>query len=336
MRKFSKYKFLCAVLIIFSSQQIISAQFAPAAGQNGTTAIHKDSSILINWAKTSEYSLGPIDISASVSSYPSVGGAISVTGKAGENGVLSLGDGGSATLHFNPPIMNGNSWDFCVFKNAFNDSFLELGFVEVSSNGNDFYRFPSTSFTQDSLQTDAFGATNTELINNLAGKYRVNYGTPFNLDEMINIIDLDVNNITHVRIIDVIGSIDSNLCTFDHMGNKINDPWPTPYPSSGFDLDAVGVIHEKPTVISENKEFLNLKYNNPFHSFIDISFVSNFQQMIKISLCSINGSKIISFDEFLSRGNNKFTINSNDIQNGIYILRIESKDQNKKIKLIKA
>ena len=47
--------------------------------------------------------------------------------------------------------MNGNSWDFCVFENAFNDSFLELGFVEVSSNGNDFYRFPSTSFTQDSL-----------------------------------------------------------------------------------------------------------------------------------------------------------------------------------------
>ena len=59
MRKFSKYKFLCAVLIIFSSHRIISAQFAPAAGQNGTTAIHKDSSILINWAKTSEYSLGP-------------------------------------------------------------------------------------------------------------------------------------------------------------------------------------------------------------------------------------------------------------------------------------
>ena len=134
MRKFSKYKFVCAVLVIFYSHQIISAQFAPAAGQNGTTAIHKDSSILINWAKTSVYSLGPIDISATVSSYPSVGDAISVTGKAGENGVLSLGDGGSATLHFNPPIMNGNSWDFCVFENAFNDSFLELGFVEVSSN----------------------------------------------------------------------------------------------------------------------------------------------------------------------------------------------------------
>ena len=39
--------------------------------------------------------------------------------------------------------MNGNSWDFCVFENAFNDSFLELGFVEISSNGNDFYKINS-------------------------------------------------------------------------------------------------------------------------------------------------------------------------------------------------
>ena len=75
MRKFSKYKFVCAVLVIFSSHQFISAQCAPTAGQNGTTAIHKDSSILINWAKTSEYSLGPFEISATVSSYSNVGDA---------------------------------------------------------------------------------------------------------------------------------------------------------------------------------------------------------------------------------------------------------------------
>ena len=64
MRKFSKYKFLFTTLVVCSSCHAISAQFAPAVGQNGTTAIHKDSSILINWAKTSVYSLGPIDISA--------------------------------------------------------------------------------------------------------------------------------------------------------------------------------------------------------------------------------------------------------------------------------
>lgn len=336
MRKFSKYKFLFTTLVVFSSCHAISAQFAPAVGQNGTTAIHKDSSILINWAKTSVYSLGPVDISDSISLYPNVGDAISPTGKAGVNGILSLGDGGSATLYFNPPIMNGNGWDFCVFENAFNDDFLELGYVEISSNGNDFFRFPSTSFTQDTVQTDAFGSTNTQLINNLAGKYRVNYGTPFNLDEMNNIIGLDVNSITHVRIIDVIGSIDSNFCTYDNLGNKINDPWPTPFPSSGFDLDAVGVIHEKPTLILENKEFLNVKYNNPFYNFIEISFESNFQQMITISLCSINGNVIKSYNQFVSKENIKITINSSDLKNGFYVLRIESKNQTKKIKLIKA
>jgi hypothetical protein len=31
--------------------------------------------------------------------------------------------------------------------------------------------------------------------------------------------------------------------TRDNAGRIINDPFPTPYPSSGFDIDAVGIIH---------------------------------------------------------------------------------------------
>ena len=30
----------------------------------------------------------------------------------------------------------------------------------------------------------------------------------------------------------------------DSKGRKINDPYPTAYPTSGFDLDAIGVINE--------------------------------------------------------------------------------------------
>ena len=30
----------------------------------------------------------------------------------------------------------------------------------------------------------------------------------------------------------------------DSLGNWINDPWPTNFQTSGFDLDAVGVIHQ--------------------------------------------------------------------------------------------
>ena len=80
------------------------------------------------------------------------------------NGIISLGDGGEAILTFENPIMNGNGWDFAVFENSFSDTYLELGFVEVSSNGHDFYRFEATSLTQDSIQIDAFGSVNTEKI----------------------------------------------------------------------------------------------------------------------------------------------------------------------------
>lgn len=47
-----------------------------------------------------------------------------------------------------------------------------------------------------------------------------------------------------MRLIDVVGNIDSEYATYDSGGNPVNDPWPTPFASSGFDLDAVGVIHD--------------------------------------------------------------------------------------------
>ncbi|MEZ4549679.1 MAG: hypothetical protein R2874_04140 [Desulfobacterales bacterium] len=49
-----------------------------------------------------------------------------------------LGRGGSIILTFDPPVENGEGWDFAVFENSFNDFNLELAFVEVSSNGTDF------------------------------------------------------------------------------------------------------------------------------------------------------------------------------------------------------
>jgi hypothetical protein len=44
--------------------------------------------------------------------------------------------------------------------------------------------------------------------------------------------------------VDVVGSITPAYATYDSQGNMVNDPWPTPYSSSGFDLDAVGVINQ--------------------------------------------------------------------------------------------
>ena len=100
------------------------------------------------------------------------------------NGIVSLGDGGYAVLSFERPIKNGPGWDFAIFENSFSDTFLELGLVEVSSDGLNYFQFESTSLTQDTLQIDAFGSINPEMINNLAGKYRATFGTPFDLEEL--------------------------------------------------------------------------------------------------------------------------------------------------------
>lgn len=222
------------------------AQFAPSAGLAGSTAMPKDTSIFLEWASTCVIERGYMDIALPDSGYVSVGDANSALGTAGQNGVISLGDGGTAILTFSNAIYNGDGFDFAVFENGFDTgdslAFLEFAFVEVSSDGNSFYRFPATSFIQDTAQIPMSGI-NCVLVNNLAGKYTYGYGTPFDLEELKDEPGLDVNHITHVKLIDVVGSVDEIFATYDNYGHKINDPYPTPYPSSGFDLDAVGVIH---------------------------------------------------------------------------------------------
>lgn len=55
---------------------------------------------------------------------------------------------------------------------------------------------------------------------------------------------LNLNSVTHIRIVDVVGSIDPLYATRDSLNRVINDPWPTFFETGGFDLDAVGVIHQ--------------------------------------------------------------------------------------------
>lgn len=205
-----------------------------------------------------------MDISLPDSGLVSFGEDTAAIGKANPF-VVSLGDGGIATLSFTVPIANGSGYDFAVFENAFLDDFLELAFVEVSSDGENFFRFDAVSLTQTDVQVESFGLLEATQIHNLAGKYRFSFGVPFDLEELTGIEGLDVNNIISVRIIDVVGSIDEAYSSFDVMGSKINDPWPTPFPSGGFDLDAVGVIHnqDNTSVDEEFKDFLLTVYPNP-------------------------------------------------------------------------
>jgi hypothetical protein len=190
---------------------------------------------------------GPTDISDPLSPLTSWGIGTDALGIADAHEdslpVVSLGDGGRITLTFAQPIGNGPGADFAVFENAIHDSFLELAFVEVSSDGSHFARFPAISLTPSETQTGSFGLLDTTDIHHLAGKYRRGFGTPFDLGALLPSPVVNVNAITHVRIVDAVGTIDPLFATFDSLGNLVNEPWPTNFETGGFDLDAVGVLN---------------------------------------------------------------------------------------------
>lgn len=235
-------KYLLGSFFLFMGLNAGFAQYPPGVGEQGTSAIPADSSIIIGWAHTALLDRGPMDIQQPDLGLASLGEEEDVLGVV-DSIVVSLGDGGAATLLFEFPIFDGEGWDFVVFENSFDGRFLELAFVEVSSDGEHFFRFPSVSLTNTDIPIGSFGLLDPRLINNLAGKYRIGYGTPFDLKELEGIEGLDIMHITHVRVVDVVGSLDDIWSSFDSEGRKINDPYPTAFPSGGFDLDAVGVVH---------------------------------------------------------------------------------------------
>src|SRR5205809_670971 len=94
------------------------AQFAPPVAQPGTTAIHKDSSVFVNWASQCNIMRAYQNCSDTSAGFASVGDSTMALGIAGSNGVVSLGDGGFAILQFPYPITNGAGYDFAVFENS--------------------------------------------------------------------------------------------------------------------------------------------------------------------------------------------------------------------------
>lgn len=319
------------LLFLYKSIPIALGQFAPAVGQPGTSAIYKDSSIFVNWAKDCSIIRGYQNISDPSFGSASAGVETMATGKSGTNGTVSLGDGGMAVLSFTSPIINGPGWDFAVFENAFDDYFLELAFVEVSSDGSNFYRFPAISLTDTLSQINSFDSLDATKLNNLAGKYRLFYGTPFDLEEMTNIPGLDVNYITHVKIIDVVGNINDQYASRDIQNNKVNDPWPTAFPSGGFDLDAVGVINQ--AVVSRLLEKLDHPFNfspypNPAKEMLSIRYKLNDCSWIKIKLTDLSGADILVEEIYNCAGDYTATVNTSTLRNGLYFLQLFN-EQNK-------
>jgi hypothetical protein len=219
-----------------------AADFVPAADPRFTL-----------WASAAEIVRGLSDIAYSGEDpfFPTFGNETSATGPAnaitGDNGdpfpVVSLGDGGSATLTFETPFSDVPGPDFAVFENSFNSVFLELAHVEVSSDGVNFFRFPSISLTQTTTQIPGYGTLDASNLFNLAGRAPGGSGTPFDLAQLRHHHPaLDVNRVTHVRVVDVVGSLNPAHRTLDSLGNPINDPYPTDHEFGGFDLDAVGAF----------------------------------------------------------------------------------------------
>ena len=318
MHKKIKRNFIFVLLSVFGT--VCAQPYAPAAGSPGSTAMHKDSSAFVNWATSSRVIRGFQDISNPQLGLASVGDSSMATGKAQTNGVVSLGDGGTTVCTFDQALRNGPGPDFAVFENGFNDSFLELAFVEVSSDGVNFVRFKAHSLSDTSNQYGNNATMDPTKINNLAGKYRAGYGTPFDLQELAGTPNLNINFITHIKVIDVVGSLQRSFASFDGFGNKINDPWPTPFPSSGFDLDAIGVIYENQSAdISENN--LTKKviiYPNP----VDLNGMLSVEvddEILEIKLIGNNGKLLLK--------SNSLILNLSGIDAGFYFLQIQCKDR---------
>jgi hypothetical protein len=261
------------------------------------------------------------------------------TGK-GDEDIFSLGDlsreqinqgvlPGQMTLLFGEPIRNGGGYDFVVFENgllsefttpagsAAGQMFAELAYVEVSSNGEDFVRFPAVSLTAEPV--GLFGTIEISNVYNLAGKHpnsgRTCTGTGFDLQEIAKEPSVmsglvDINDIRYVRIVDIPGTGDFYDEAVKHIdpgtqpdwdyylnNHPIYDAWNTSlvplHPSGGFDLEAIGVLKEQK--YSADIDLNGVVDVFDFELFIS-ALDSHFGQPNWIARCDLAGPKDLVID----------------------------------------
>jgi len=248
--------------LAFLAGSLASSVYAgPYSGPTNTThaidpAIPSASPLFVEWAN---------EIDASRTYFAPRGSTtISNTGfnSLGDLDAPQIANGepvGHLTVTFPRGIRNRAGHDFAVFENGFVFPsapylFAELAFVEVSSNGTDFARFPaiSTNTTWQGTFGQSFGGFDVTNVHNLAGKHASGYGTPFDLadllaDPLVLSGHVNLSNIQYVKLVDVPG----NGTFLDSMGNPILDAWLTTGTTGGFDFrlpvgQGIGVIHAVP------------------------------------------------------------------------------------------
>lgn len=301
--------------------------FDGIVGTEGCQGIHCQDPAILGWATTCTIERGRQDITTP-GVFATYGTESDGVGAATEStaDVVSLGDYGIAVLTFDIPIQNGDGYDFAVFENSLNDTFLEMAFVEVSSDGVSYFRFPCVSNSPTDVQVNNGGSVDASLIHNLAGKYKAGWGTPFDLEELAGTEGLDVNNITHIRLVDVVGCVEPRYATRDSRGHIINDPYPTAFHSSGFDLDGVAVMNGwRPNGVEESTMVNHTLtvYPNPCHSTLTL----NTEAHDVVMLFNMQGAmlqRVVATD-------NTTTLNMQDLPAGLYIVRCG----NQSVKVVK-
>jgi hypothetical protein len=113
----------------------------------------------------------------------------------------------------------------------------------------------------------------------------------------------------------VIGSVNDSFGTRDSKGRIINDPWPTPFASSGFDLDAVAVV---------NGSLLNTQE-------IELAGVKVYPSLARVNEpIHISGQEDMSIEVFNQRGQTILKTNETEIKldaSGLYIFQVTLRDR---------
>jgi hypothetical protein len=177
---------------------------------------------------------------------------------AGSLDVTSLGVGGSITLGFDVALQDGPGADLVIFENAFltvSGVFSEVAFVEVSTDGVHFARFPARysgppgplpAFSglpmgsypgfSGAMPVLANALTNSHYPGNPieAGGEALDLGS-LRGHPLVRSGQVDLQDLNHVRLVDV----PEGACC-DSQGNLI---WDHGGPGASADFDAVGLLN---------------------------------------------------------------------------------------------
>ena len=218
---------------------------------------------LVAWAsEVVELIRGPQDYQDPSLGDASYGAPTDLLGPAGTP--VSLGDGGHVTLGFPVTIVDGPGDDLVVFENGFawNGVYMELGFVEVSSDGVNFARLPA--LCRRTTQPGPWDTSDPADFYNLAGNFVG--GTGIDLHDLVLAGDplvadgtVDLAAIRYVRLVDVVGDIDGPGATFDWLGRPVADPYPTPGETCGMDPTGVAVLHAGAAVADDDVTWSDVK-----------------------------------------------------------------------------